>query len=219
MTLERTALLQEYLLPLGAAAINVPPYVAIPDFEVLKTTPSDLRLRFPITVEPLVGSKNGRSFVQTCSRLNYKFLWTHVDNDNYRDDYLAYVRNHHHVMVDAIPQNLHVDHLFSRARAKNLQLSFVRMILLRDSINTSHGAGYERARTQGRIGTVGNQRGLDEIGLMKLCGVASPCKGSLLTPPIRAHLQAMSVLFGIPVSELEQNVYELMDVAAFRPKP
>lgn len=63
MTLERTALLQEYLLPLGAAAINVPPYVAIPDFEVLKTTPSDLRLRFPITVEPLVAQRTvDRSF-------------------------------------------------------------------------------------------------------------------------------------------------------------
>jgi len=217
MAMERNALLREYAVPIGFARINVPPYVAVPDFDVLKATPSELRARCPIDVEHLKNGQPGQAFVQICPSLNYRFLWTHVDNNKYRDDYLTYIRDYHYMPVTSLPQGLHVDHLFNRARARSMQLPFVRMALLPASINCSHGAGYERSRTRGGIGTPGNQKGIDEIVLMKLFGIASPGKDAPLRPEIFAHLTQMSVMFGIPVAELERNVRELMDVAAFRP--
>jgi hypothetical protein len=159
-----------------------------------------------------------KAFVQICEGLKYKFLWAHVDNDNYRGDYLNFLRKFHGVPVPDLPGNLHVDHLYNRARARKMQLSFIRMILLTGQINMSHGAGYEKQRTAGGIGTPGNQRGIDEIVLMKLWGISSPRKDVPLTPRMQAYLDRMSALFGIPRAELERNIQELMDVASFRPR-
>jgi hypothetical protein len=222
MAQERDALMSEYLFPEGfGKGTQVPPYCAVPDFEVLKRTPSHLRARYPIQIEELGQNPStkrlGYAFVQICPGLKYKFLWVHVDNENYRDDYLRFLRDYHHLALADLPGSYHVDHLFNRERARALRLPFIRMILLPGSINMSHGAGYEKSRTQGGIGTPGNQRGIDEIVLMKLWGVASPRKNMPVSPEIRGHLQRMSVIFGITYSELERNVQELMEVASFRP--
>jgi len=222
MAQERDALMSEYLFPEGfGRGVNVPPYCAVPKFEILKTTPSHLRGRYPIQVEELEhdGSTKdtGKAFVQTCAGLKYKFLWAHVDNENYRDDYLRFLRDYYHLALPELPGSYHVDHLFNRERARDLHLPFVRMVLLPGSINMSHGAGYEKARTQGGIGTPGNQRGIDEIMLLKLWGVPTPRKNMPLSSEIRGHLQRMSVIFHIPCPELERSVRELMAVASFRP--
>ena len=207
----------EYLFPEGAVAkMQVPPYCAVPDFQVLEKTPTFLRTRYPIRIQALAG-REGKAWVQVCDGLKYKFLWAHVDDDDYRDDYLKFLVNHHGIKISAIPDDYHVDHLYNRARAREMKLPFVRMGLLPRSVNTSHGAGYEKQRTRGSIGTPGNQRGIDEILLMKLWDIQSPRKGQPLGPTMQAHLDRMASLFGIPRAELLRNVTELMDVAAFRP--
>lgn len=217
--IERTALTTEFLYPVGLAQIQVPPYVAVPDFETLQRTPTILRAKHPISIAELPGAKPQHAVVQECKSLSYKFLWTHVDNNNYRADYLKFLQLHHGLKIQALPTELHVDHLYNRARARAMDLPFVRMVLLPRSINTSHGAGYEKSRTKGKIGTKGNQRGIDEIVLMKLWGVPSPSKNTPPTPQMLAHLGRISVLFNIPRAELERNVRTLMEVAAFRSAP
>ncbi|HEX4595579.1 MAG TPA: hypothetical protein VH157_14945 [Bryobacteraceae bacterium] len=217
MTQEREALMAEYAFPQDFAKTQIPPYCAVPDVDVLKRTPSGIRIRYPIRIESLHLEKPEQAFVQICDGLKYKFLWAHVDNEKYRDDYISFVRKFHALLLSDLPGNLHVDHLYNRARAKDMQLPFVRMILLPSSINVSHGAGYEKQRTVGGIGKAGRERGIDEIVLMKLWGISSPRKNAPLTPEMQAHLDRMSILFSIPRAELERNIRELMDVAAFRP--
>lgn len=172
-----------------------------------------MRTRYPIRIEALAGREG-----KACDGLKYKFLWAHVNDDDYRADYLKFLANHHGMKIPAIPETYHVDHLYNRARAREMKLPFVRMGLLPGSVNMSHGAGYEKQRTQGPIGTPGNQRGIDEILLMKLWDIQAPRKGQSLSPTMQAHLDRMASLFSIPRAELLRNVTELMDVAAFRPK-
>jgi hypothetical protein len=217
MAREREALMTEYLFEQGLARVQVPPYSAVPDFEVLIRTPTTLRTRHPVRVDELSGARRGRAFVQICPSLNYKFLWVHADNDDYRADYVTFLQNHYGMSIQALPEAYHVDHLYNRARARQLALPYIRLVLLPREVNTSHGAGYEKSRTLGGLGTPGNQRGIDEISLMKLWGVATPRKGMPLSPEIVAHARRMSMLFGIPPAEIERNIRELMDVASFRP--
>jgi hypothetical protein len=217
MTNEREALMTEYCFPEGFAKTQVPFYCAVADFEILKHTPSQLRSRFPIQMIPLSPQHRGKSFVQICPGLGYKFLWAHSANDEYRDDYLVFLRDHHKLPISQLPPSCHVDHLFNRERAKAQGLIYIRMVLLPASVNTSHGAGYEKGRTQSGIGSPGRARGIDEINLMKLWGVKSPRKGMPLSPEVKDHLNHMAARFGLPPSALEQNIRELMEVAAFRP--
>lgn len=217
MAREREALMTEYLFEQGLARVQVPPYSAVPDFDVLIRTPTSLRTRHPVRVDELSSAKRGRAFVQICPSLNYKFLWVHADNDDYRADYVTFLQNYYGMTIQALPEAYHVDHLYNRARARQLALPYIRMVLLPREVNTSHGAGYEKSPTLGGLGTPGNQRGIDEISLMKLWGVATPHKGMPLSPEIVAHARRMSMLFGIPAAEIERNIRELMDVASFRP--
>ncbi len=214
MDREREALMAEYLFPQGVGSQQIPPYCAVPDYGILERTPSALRARHPVRIQELPGGRAGQAFVQSCPTLNYKFLWTHVDDASYRDDYITFLRKCHGMSLQGLPRNYHVDHLYNRARARDMKLSYVRMILLPESINIRYGAGYEKSRTQGGLGRHGRERGLDEILLMKLWGVSCPRKAMPLTGEMRAHLNRMAIAFGVPAAELERNVRELMDVAA-----
>jgi hypothetical protein len=222
MAQERAALMSEYLFPEGVSGVagaNVPPYAAIPNFDVLKETPRYLRGRHPIRVVEISSAQRGQAFAQICPTLSYKFLWTHVDNNNYRADYISFLQEHYEMSILALPDTHHVDHLYSRERARQRKLPYVRMILLPRSINTSHGAGYEKSRTHGVGGAEGVQRSIDEIMLLKLWGISTPRKGMPITAEMQAHAVRMSALFGIPAAEIERNIHELMDVASFRPEP
>lgn len=214
MNAEREALLAEYCFTDSLSRAHIPPYSAVSDPDTLVRTPSALRARHPVQLEDLPGRQSGYAFVQTCPSLRYKFLWAHVDNDNYRADYLTFAQKHHGVSAPQIPDTLHVDHLFNRERARALQLSYIRMVLAPVGINTSHGAGYEKSRTSSGIGRIGRDRQIDEIMLMKLQGVSSPRKGKPLSAQMQQHMQRMSSQFGLPVAEIERNVRELMQVAS-----
>jgi hypothetical protein len=216
MEAERRALTTEYLLPAGivGGTVQVPPYTAIPDTSVLIGTPLGLRTRHPIDIKDLPGRDRDQAFIQLCPSLDYKFLWVHAGNENYRQDYLSFLRAFHQVTLEDLPSTYHVDHLFNRARAGNM---FIRMILLPRGVNTSHGGGYEGARTRAGVGRSGRERSLDEINLMKLWGIYSPRKNTPPTPQMLAHMQRVSVIFGIPMAEIERNIRELMAVANFTP--
>jgi hypothetical protein len=215
---ERDALMSEYLFPEGVlGGENVPPYCAAPDIQRIVSTPRYLRQKHPVRIEELAGDRKGRAFVQHCPSLQYHFLWAHVTNDEYRNDYIQFLKSHHGIKVPVLPLTHHVDHLFNCKRAQAMQLPWVRMGLVPKNVNSSHGGGYERARTQGGIGTTGRQRGIDDVVLMKLWGVFSPRKGIPLTSEMIAHAQRMAGLFGLPTAEIERNIHELMDVAKFRP--
>lgn len=212
---ERDALLGEYAIPLGVSGIHVPPYVAISSISDLTGTPSDLRGRYPVGVEAFPTGNIAQGFVQSCASLNYKYLWLPPGDDGYRDKYIAFLKRYHD--IKAAPAAYDVDHLFSRERAIALELTHVRMVLLGPGENRSHGAGYEKSRTAGGIGTPGNPRGIDEITLMKLCGIQSPRKNHPLTPEMLGHVQKIAAMFGLSPMDIERNIRDLMEVAAFRP--
>lgn len=208
---EREALLAEYALA------GVSPYSAITHADVLVRTPSMLRAKHPVRIEKLERAKPDQAFVQICDSLHYKFLWVGTDNDAYREDYLRFLHAYHSPNLTIPPAHLHVDHLFNRERARAMGLPLIRLILLEGSVNTSHGAGYESQRTSGGIGRVGRDRGIDEVMLLKLMGIRTPRKGMPITPDIARQLDRLAALYGVPRQEIERNIRELMDVAAFRP--
>lgn len=213
---ERDALLGEYVFPNGVmGTANVPPYAAIPSISILTNSPSQLRSKHPLSIDPFPGGDLANGFVQQCSSLGYKFLWLRPEDDNYKATYEAFLRRHYSIAI--MPTGYDVDHLFNRARASELKLAYVRMVLLGPGENRSHGAGYEKSRTKGGIGKSGRERGIDEIMLMKLCGVRSPRKNKPLSPEMIVHIHRIAALFNMQPLEIEQNIRELMEVAAFRP--
>jgi hypothetical protein len=187
---ERDGLMADYVL--GKA----PPYSAVPNFQILLRTPLILRNRYPLHLEELRGRQPGSAFVVSCKGLNYKFLWVHVDNNNYHDDYNLFLKDHHGLNLK-LPDTLHVDHLYNQKRARSMNLPFIRTVLLSAKENISHGAGYEKSRTQGGIGKKGVEKSIDEITLLKLYGISSPRKG-------------------MPAADIERNIRELMEVASSR---
>jgi len=212
---ERDALLGEYVIPVDSAGTQAPPYVAISSLVDLTTTPTQHRRRHPLGIEAFPTGDIAQGFVQCCASLNYKYLWLPPEDDSYRDKYIAFLKRHHGVSTAL--DGYDVDHLFNRQRAIDLNLTHVRMVLLGPGENRSHGAGYEKGRTIGRIGTPGRQRGIDEITLMKLCGIRSPRRNQPLTPEMLAHIQGIAAMFGLPPLEIERNIRDLMEVASFRP--
>src|SRR2546430_2437725 len=157
MAQERNGLLAEYLFAQGAAEMQIPPYSAVPDLDILIRFPSLLRGRHPVQIAELQGAHAGYAFVQVCPSLAYKFLWVHAENDDYRADYLRFAHEHHQMTLPDLPQTHHVDHLYNRARARTMGLPIIRTVLLPKSVNMSHGAGYEKLRTQGRLGKPGRE--------------------------------------------------------------
>jgi len=116
-----------------------------------------------------------------------------------------------------MPTGYDLDHLFNRARASDLTLPYIRLVLLAQGENCSHGAGDEKSRTKRGIGKPARERGIDELMLMKRCGVRGPRKNEPLSPEMIAHIHRTAALFTTRPHEIEQNLRELIEVAAFRP--
>jgi hypothetical protein len=216
MQQERSALLGESLIKNPITGDGLLPYAAVTDPDVLVRTPLFLRAMHPVTLESLPERDRSVAFVQECASLKYKFLWVHADNDSYRQDYVHFLREVHKVSEE-LPKELHADHLYNRQRAKQMETPWIRMVLAPQSINSSHGAGYEKARTRSGLGRAGRDHKMDDIILMKLCGVPSPKKGQPLTAEMVAHIHQIAQLYGMKVSEIEESIKSLMKVAAFEP--
>ena len=217
MDRERAALLGESLIADPISGLALLPYAAVTEPSVLVRTPTFLRAIHPVTLESLPGRDRGMAFVQVCPSLKYTFLWVHSDNNNYRQDYVSFLKEVHKVSAE-LPRGLHVDHLYNRERAKRLQTPFIRLVLAEQSINTSHGASYEKLRSQSGFGRPGRDHKLDEITLMKLCGIPSPRKGQPLTAEMIAHLQQVAQMCGLRFEDMRTSVKDLLEVAAFDPR-
>jgi len=213
---ERDALLGESLVIIPFLGSGLLPFAAVTEPGVLVRSPMFLRSMHPVTLEPLPGRDRGAAFVQVCPSLKYKFLWVHADNDKYRDDYKTFLRVFHKVIED-LPRQIAVDHLYNRDRAKALGTPFIRTVLAQESINSSHGAGYEKSRSRNGLGAFGRDHKMDTITLMKLCGMRSPKKGQPLSAEMRAHIHQVAEIYGMKVTDLEKEINDLMEVAAFRP--
>lgn len=192
------------------------PYAAVTNPQVLQRTPEFLRSAHPVALTDLSARDRRMAFVQVCPSLKYKFLWVHSDNNDYRSDYRSYLRQHQNV-TEALPESLHVDHLYNRERAKRLGTPFIRLVLCPRGINTSHGAGIEKKRTLSGLGRYGREHKMDDIILLKLCGLPSPRTGQPLTPEMVAHIHAIALLYGMNAEEIQASIQSLIDVANFVP--
>lgn len=217
MRQERDALLGESLIKVPLLGSGLLPFAAVTESEVLVRSPMFLRSMHPVTLEPLQGRDRSVAFVQVCPSLKYKFLWVHADNDKYRDDYKTFLRSFHDVSEE-LPKTIAVDHLYNRDRARTLGTPFIRMVLAHESINSSHGAGYEKSRSRNGLGAFGRDHTMDTITLLKLCGMPSPRKGRPLTAEMRSHVLKVAALYGLKVQDLEKEIADLMEVAAFQPR-
>lgn len=188
------------------------PYTAVEDPQELVRSPIPLRARHPVRLVDLPGEPRSSVFVQLCDSLKYKFLWVNANHKQYRESYQAFLK-HFHGIAQEIPDALHVDHLYNAARARNQGIPWLRVILLPRSINTSHGAGYEKFRTAQNSGP--RTHIMDEILLMKVCGMPSPRQGQPLTAEMIAHIHRIAEYYGMDPKEIERNIIELMEVAAF----
>lgn len=211
MQQERAALLGESLIK-GAPL----PYSAVTDPGVLVRTPTLVRAMHPVTLETLPGRDRAMAFVQVCPSLQYKFLWVHADNDHYREDYIKFLKSVQRV-AEQLPKDLHADHLYNRERARKLNTPYIRIVLAPAGVNCSHGAGWEKSRTKSGLGRSGRDHTMDELTLMKLCGVPSPRKAQTLTAEVMAHIHHVAQLYGVTVAEVEGNIQDLMSAAAYKP--
>lgn len=204
---ERRSLVEE-----GALDVILP-YAAVADLETILSTPSTLRRTHPSTLRPLPGAHPQSARIQDCPTLNYRFLWCHVDNSSYRRHYLRFLQHEHGWSGEKIPIDWHVDHIFNRARAKKTQLKWVRMMLLPRSINTSHGAGYEKHRTRSLIlGTPGRSRHVDEVTLAKVCGLQSPQRGKEVSWKLEAYARWIAGKHGLSVPSVIENIQDLLAI-------
>jgi len=214
MNQERAALPGESMIKDPVWGQGLLPYAAVTEPRIVERTPTFLRAVHPVTLETLSGRDREMAFVQVCPSLRYKFLWVHADNDDYRRDYAKFLREVHKVHDD-LPQQIHVDHLYNRERAKQMQTPFIRLVLVPQAINTSHGAGYEKSRARSGLGRLGREHKMDEVTLMKLCGIPSPKKGQRLTAEMVVHVHQVAGLYGMSVRDIEAGIKDLMDVARF----
>jgi len=133
MNQERAALLGESMIKDPIWGQGLLPYAAVTEPSVIARTPTFLRAMHPVTLETLAGRERGMAFVQVCPSLKYRFLWVHADNNDYRQDYVTFLREVHKVHGDLPPQ-IHVDHLYNRDRAKQMQTPFIRVVLVPQAI-------------------------------------------------------------------------------------
>jgi hypothetical protein len=205
---ERSAIIRE-----GVLENVVLPYAAVVDIETIRDTPTVLRGKYPCFLDPLKGVKAGKAMVQHCPTLDYRFLWCHVDNGSYRKHYLQFLRTHHGWHGHSISDKWHVDHVFNRARARRLQVNWIRMVLLPRSVNTSHGAGYERGRTGSKItGMAGRDHTLDEVTLSKISGLKSPRRGQPPSAELLSYARLIGRLHGLNEQAVLGNVSDLLDI-------
>ena len=193
---------------------GVLPFVAVNDPAVISRVPTLLRSRHPASVRPLPGSRSG-ALIQDCPSLSYSSLWVAAENDDYQSDYLLFLRSRLRQNLPAIPSGFHVDHLYNRARARQYGLAWIRTALVPASVNTSHGAGYEKTITKAEaLRERRDMKTMDEITCMKFLGFSSPLKGQSLHQNVEAYVRFAAQAFGLPEEEVRRNILELMEKAA-----
>jgi hypothetical protein len=192
---------------------DCPPYAAVTDMATVRDTPRAVRDRHPVTLQSHIRG----AFVQTCPTLGTRFLWAHVNDDDYRDTYASYLAQFlNGGAAVTLPPTLNVDHLYNRERVRIFGLTYIRLALIPEGPNKSHGAGYEKARGGG-VGREGRPRSVDTVMMMKLFGFSSPSIAGRPSPQVAAFARMMAPRLGVSPAALEAEIADLVDVARFRP--
>jgi hypothetical protein len=205
---ERDALIAETRIA------QCPPFVAVNNMNVVVQYPTALRSKHPAKVSQLKGSK-GTAFVVECSSLQSTCLWVSAANENYREDYLQFLRSVHGLEIASIPGAYDVDHLYNRSRALVYMLEFIRLALVKGAANRSHGASYEKDITRNEAARVRKEMKLmDEISMMKYFGYLSPLRSNPRAAEVRAYASFAASRMGLDADEICKSVRYLRTKAS-----
>jgi hypothetical protein len=191
-----------------------PPFVAVNNMDVVAHYPTTLRWTHPAKITALKGAR-GSAFVAECASLKSTCLWVATANDDYREDYLEFLRSVHGLKIDSIPGAYDVDHLYNRSRAQVYMLGFIRLALVKGAANRSHGASYEKDLTRNEAARVRKEMKLmDEISMMKYFGYLSPLRSNPRAAEVRAYASFASSQMGLDADEIVKSVQYLRGKAS-----
>ena len=184
------------------------PLVAAASMEIVSTRPTMLRKDYPVQITGLEGLGEEVRMVP-CPGLLYKTLWVTADNDRYRQNYLAFLRQSHGLQLERIPEPFDVDHMFNRARALRYGYKYVRLALVDSKVNQSHGAGYEKTVTRGNRERLDTTRALmDEIGCMKFFGFMNPSESRPRKDEIDSYARFAAAEFGMSEADVKVEHFD-----------
>lgn len=191
-----------------------PPFVAVNKMDDVVNFPTSLRWSHKATVQRLPEAK-GQAFVVDCPSLQSTVLWAGTNNDDYRDDYLRFLKTKHHCDLPKIPPPFDVDHLYNRARAQMYGLQFIRVALVGHAANRSHGAAYEKDITRNEAQRERRDMKLmDEITSMKYFGFLSPLRDDPREAEIQAYSAFAAAKLGLDPIEVRKSVLYLREKAS-----
>ena len=191
-----------------------PPIVAVNDIEEVTRVPSKLRWNHAATVRALPGA-NGRAFVVGCVSLKSSVLWASANSEDYREDYLRFLNVEYKLNIPKIPPPYDVDHLYNRSRALLYGLRFIRLALVKDSANRSHGAAYEKDITTNEAARERRDMKLmDEISSMKYFGFLSPLRNNPRAAEVTAYANFAASKLGLDPNEIRESIRYLREKAS-----
>jgi hypothetical protein len=191
-----------------------PPLVAVNNMDDVARVPSKLRWNHPATVTPLQNSR-GLAFVVDCPSLESTALWVATGNDDYREDYLRYLRSAFQLDISKVPASYDVDHLYNRSRARMYGLRFIRLALVAGAANRSHGGAYEKdITTNEELRVRKDMKLMDEISCMKYFGFLSPLRNDPRENEIQAYVNFASTKLGLDPAQVRESVLYLREKAS-----
>lgn len=191
-----------------------PPFVAINDIDEITRVPSILRRDHQTTATALAGAK-GIAFVVDCPSLESTALWVGSGNDYYRQDYLLFLNSTYQLGLSAIPAPYDVDHLYNRSRAQMYALQFIRMALVAQAANRSHGAAYEKDITRNEASrSPRSTKLMDEISSMKYFGFLSPLRDDPRSDEVNAYCHFAATNLGLDPNEVRRSIELLREKAS-----
>jgi len=142
-------------------------------------------------------------------------LWLGTGDDDYRNDYLLYLNSTYDLGLTEIPKAYDVDHLYNRSRAKAYGLQYIRMALVRDAPNRSHGGAYEKDITRNEAERQrGDMKLMDEITCMKYFGFLSPLRNDPRDSEVSAYATFAACKLGLDAKEVRKSVTYLREKAS-----
>ena len=186
-----------------------PPFVAVNRMDDVAQLPTKLRWDHKATVEPLANAK-GVAFLVNCESLNSTVLWVGTDNAQYREDYLSFLNTTYKLGISEIPAPYDVDHLYNRSRAQAYGLRFIRLALVGQRANRSHGAAYEKDVSKNEaLRERRDMKLMDEITSMKYFGFLSPLRDDPRDDEISAYATFAATKLALDPEEVRNSILSL----------
>ena len=191
-----------------------PPLVASNNTDDVARLPTRLRWHHPAVITELRDAK-GAAFVVVCPTLNSTVLWVGTENNHYRADYLSFLNGVYDLGIASIPPPYDVDHLYNRSRARIYGLQFIRLALVADAPNRSHGAAYEKDITRNEASRErSDMKLMDEITSMKYFGFLSPLRDDPRESEIAAYATFAASTLGLDREQIRNSVLYLRQKAS-----